>query len=135
MGSEDAKVLLQVKDELIYCAANCVLVVHNSNVLSTYSHDLMKQAVLQGSLRIIIQGLDFKSAQTQDLGIKVALTGLFQYFKHFKPTHSFTWFKEHQFEDELNGLDILENCQYHKSKSVYKLSHKILTKFFELEPP
>ena len=70
----------------------------------------MKQAVLQGSLQILVQALDFKSAQTQALGIKVALSGLLQYFKTFKPTHTFIWFKENQFEDEYNGLDILENC-------------------------
>ena len=34
---------------------------------------------------------------------------------------------------EVEGLDALENCQYHSDPQVYKMSQKILTKFFEID--
>lgn len=77
--------------------------------------------------------------------LRAALESLSRYFRAFKRAEkpeSLAAFQEHGdvldeiltvFEGELGGLDHLERCQYHPENSIYRLSKKILLKYFERE--
>lgn len=68
------------------------------------------------------------------MGMKVALDGLNRYFKVFRKANKsvdpeiydgfHNYFDEltYMFEIEYNGLDALENCQYHPDHHVYKMA-------------
>lgn len=140
-NNENYESILAIKNEIIYCIGNCVLGIQDT--IFGHGLELLKMAIDQGAIEILTQALDYKTHKTDTLGIKVALDGLSRYFKAFKKAEKSQaleiynefhgYFNEltYSFEVSHNGLDILESCQYHQDHLVYKMSQKILVKYFE----
>jgi len=71
-----------VKNEIIYCVGNCILSIQDTLLINGLH--LLRQVIDQGAIKVLTQALDFTAANTQNLGLKVALDGLLGFFKVFK---------------------------------------------------
>jgi hypothetical protein len=128
--------IVGIKNEIIYCIGNCTLGVRDS--LSDSALAILKQALDQGALTILAEALAFKCHKMDADGLKITLDSLKRYFKFFKQAEKIN---HHQFGsvfqklvmefESLGGLDALEECQFHCDHMVFKMSQKILLKYFE----
>jgi hypothetical protein len=125
-----------IKNEILYCVGNCTLGVRDT--LSNSALALLKQALDQGAMSILAEALCYKAHKMDNDGLKITLDSIRRYFKFFKQAEKV---KHPQFGEVYaqmvlefethGGIDALEECQFHCDHTVYKMSQKILLKYFE----
>jgi hypothetical protein len=107
--------IVGIKNEILYCIGNCTLGVRDT--LCDSALGLLKQALDQGALVILVEALGYKNHKMNADGLKIALDSLKRYFKFFKQAemvkhHAFGLVYEQmnlEFET-LGGIDALEEC-------------------------
>ena len=129
--SKDKDLLFKTKIEVIFCVGNCTTAV--SDALYMHGLELLIEAVSQGAIKILVEALSYEFAKTCSFGLKIALDSIAKYFGFYKHTlklnstdaevygNAFQQLKD-EFEFKLGGLDVLERCQFHEDKQVYRMS-------------